>query len=61
MNIRSNARFTDAAVEYWDYSRLIDVEGEETEELIFVEMNKTDGWFEIWCGIEVTPGKIAGV
>ncbi len=46
-------------IEFWDYSRLIDVDGVETEEFIFVEMNKATGWFEIWRGIEVAPGKIA--
>ena len=25
----------------------------------FVEMNKADGWFEIWRGVEVAPGPIA--
>lgn len=50
-----------ATVEFWDYSRLTDVDGVETEEFIFVEMNKASGWFEIWHGIEVAPGKIAVV
>ena len=27
----------EVAVEFWDYSRLIDVEGVESEEFIFVE------------------------
>lgn len=58
VNIRSKIGVTDAAIEYWDYSRLTDIEGVETEEFIFVEMNKADGWFEIWRGIEVTAGKI---
>lgn len=49
----------EASVEFWDYSRLTDIEGVETEECIFVEMNKASGWFEIWRGIEVAPGKIA--
>lgn len=51
----------EATVEFWDYSRLTEVEGVETEEFIFVEMNKANGWFEIWRGIEVAPGKIAVV
>lgn len=55
VSIRSNIGVTDAAVEYWDYSRLIEIEGTETEEFIFVEMNKADGWFEIWRGVEVAP------
>ena len=58
VNIRSKIGVTDAVIEYWDYSRLTDIEGVETEEFIFVEMNKADGWFEIWRGVEVTAGKI---
>lgn len=49
----------EAVIEFWDYSRLIDVDCVETEEFIFVEMNKATGWFEIWRGIEVAPEKIA--
>jgi hypothetical protein len=48
-----------ANVEFWDYSRLTDVNGVEAEEFIFVEMNKADGWFQIWRGVEVDAGKIA--
>ena len=59
VNIRSNNGVMDATIEYWDYSRLSDSEGVETEEFIFVEMNKADGWFQIWRGIEVAAGKIA--
>jgi hypothetical protein len=57
VNIRSNTGVTNAVIEYWDYSRLTDVEGVETEEFIFVEMNKADG-FQIWRGVEVAAGKI---
>lgn len=49
----------EATIEFWDFSRLIDFEGIETEEFVFVELNKDSGWFEIWRGIEVAPGKIA--
>jgi hypothetical protein len=58
VNILSNIGVTDAAVEYWDYSRLTDIEGVETEEFIFVEMKKADGWFEIWRGVEVDCQKV---
>ena len=58
VNIRSKIGVTDATIEYWDYSRLIDIEGVEMEEFIFVEMNKADGWFEIWRGIEVATDRI---
>lgn len=59
VNIRSNIGVTDVAVEYWDYSRLIDVEGVETEEFVFVEMDAVDGWFQIWRGIEVAANEVA--
>lgn len=58
VNIQSNTGVSDAEIEYWDYSRLTDIEGVETEEFIFVEMNKADGWFEIWRGIEVATDRI---
>ncbi len=58
VNIRSNNGVMDAAVEHWDYSRLTDIEGVETEEFIFVERNKADGWFEIWRGIEAVCQKV---
>lgn len=48
-----------ANVEFWDYSRLTDVNGVEAEEFIFVEMNSADRAFEIWRGVAVTAGKIA--
>jgi hypothetical protein len=58
VNIRSRIGVTDATIEYWNYSRLTDIEGIETEEIIFVEMNKADGWFEIWRGGEVATDRI---
>jgi hypothetical protein len=45
-------------VDFWDYSRNTDLEGVEVEEFVFVEMNKTDGWFKIWRGTEVNPERI---
>lgn len=48
-----------SSIQFWNYSRLIDVEGIETEEFIFVEMNVASGWFQIWRGIEVAPGQVA--
>lgn len=58
VNIRSKIGVTDATIEYWDYSRLTDIEGVETEEFVFVELNKESGWFEIWRGIEVATERI---
>lgn len=49
---------TNGQVEFWDYSRLTDLDGVETEEFVFVEMNKSDGWFKIWRGAEVNPERI---
>jgi hypothetical protein len=60
VNVHSDDGNTEeAAIEFWDYSRLNHIEGVETEEFIFVEMNKASGWFEIWRGMEAAPGKIA--
>ena len=59
VNRCSNIGASTATVECWDYSRLTDVKGVETEEFVFVEMNKSDGWFEIWRGMEISPGMIA--
>ena len=59
VNIRSSdTGIVKAEIEYWDYSRLTDIEGVETEEFIFVEMNKADGWFQVWRGVEVALGRI---
>lgn len=55
----SHGEMRETHIEFWDFSRLIDVDGVETEEFILVEMNKASGWFEIWRGIEVAPGKVA--
>lgn len=45
-------------VEFWDYSRLTDIDGIGTEEFVFVEMNKKNGWFQVWRGAEVIPERI---
>ncbi|MBX3401047.1 MAG: hypothetical protein KF873_20120 [Gemmataceae bacterium] len=53
VKIRKRAgRPTHANVEFWDYSRLTDVNGVEAEEFIFVELNSADRAFEIWRGVE---------
>lgn len=49
---------TTSEIEFWDYSRLTDMDGVEVEEFVFVEMNKSDGWFKIWRGSEVNPERI---
>jgi hypothetical protein len=45
-------------VEFWDYSRNTEVDGIEVEEFVFVEMNKENGWFQIWRGAEEIPERI---
>lgn len=45
-------------VEFWDYSRMTEMDGVETEEFVFVEMNKENGWFQIWRGAEVIPERV---
>lgn len=49
---------TKRQVEFWDYSRLTDMDGVEVEEFVFVEMNKETGWIDIWRGTEVNPERI---
>jgi hypothetical protein len=45
-------------IEFWDYSRMTNIEGVELEQFLFVEMNKSNGWFEIWKGNEINPEQV---
>jgi len=45
-------------IEFWDYSRMTEMDGVETEEFLFVEMNKDSGWFQIWRGAELIPERV---
>lgn len=45
-------------VEFWDYSRMTEIDGVEIEEFVFVEMNKQTGWFQIWRGAEVISERV---
>lgn len=45
-------------IDWWDFSRLTEFDGVETEEFLYVEMNKQGGWFQIWRGVEVNPERI---
>ena len=45
-------------LEFWDYSRLVDVDGVQKQEFVFVEMDSVTGRFKIWQGIEISPEKI---
>jgi hypothetical protein len=50
--------FSGSAIDFWDYSRMTDLDGVEMEEFVFVEMDKCNGWFQIWRGTEVSPERI---
>lgn len=45
-------------VEFWDYSRLTQIEGVQKEEFVFVEMNGENGWFQIWRGVQINPDSV---
>lgn len=46
-------------IDWWDYSRLTEFDGVETEEFLYVEMDKKNGgWFQIWRGVEVNPERV---
>lgn len=45
-------------IEFWDYNRLTEIDGVEMEQFLFVEMNKDDGWFQLWRGSEVPAEQV---
>jgi hypothetical protein len=49
---RKAGRPTTSRIEFWDYSRLANMNGVETEEFVFVELNSADREFEVWRGFE---------
>jgi hypothetical protein len=55
--VRSN-EIQKSQIEFWDYSRITEQDGVDLEQFLFVEMNKKDGWFQIWKGAEVIPERI---
>lgn len=50
---------TNSQIEFWDYSRMTDLDGVEAEEFVFVELDKENGWFQIWKGFEIIAEKIS--
>lgn len=48
-------------IEFWDYSRMTDIDGLETEQFVFVEMSKDNGWFQIWRGTEIDPHQVDAI
>ncbi len=54
-----NSPIVKEELEYWDYSRTIkDEANQDVEEYVFVEMNKDNGWFTIWKGVELSPHEV---
>jgi hypothetical protein len=46
-------------IEYWDYWRDVpDAAGQMAKEYLFVEMDTSNGWMQIWRGQEFDPNKI---
>ena len=64
VDIDRNKRITYDEVEehekdYWDYWREVeDAAGQPVRQFLFVEMERKDGWFELWQGEEFDPKKI---
>lgn len=44
--------------QFWDYSRNAKIDGVNTDQFLFVEMNKDNGWFEIWKGAAINPSNV---
>lgn len=55
---KESAEINSSLVEFWDFSRITNVEGIDLEEFVYVEMDKEDGMFQIWRGFEVIPERI---
>jgi hypothetical protein len=50
----------ESTVEYWDYNtELLDEASQKYVELLFVERNTSDGWWQIWRGSEVDPDRVS--
>jgi hypothetical protein len=45
-------------IEFWDYSRMIELDGLETEEFVFVELNADHQSFEVWRGTESSRDRL---
>lgn len=42
----------------WDFSRQTQLEGVDVEEFLFIEMDKSIGWFKLWIGTEINPERV---
>lgn len=47
-----------SSVEFWDFSRLTQIDGVETEQFLFIEMSKSTGEFNLWKGLEINPERV---
>ena len=46
-------------IEYWDYWREVpDAAGQPTTQYLFVEMDKQNGWFQLWKGEDMDPQRV---
>jgi hypothetical protein len=46
-------------LEYWDYGREVkDAAGQPLRQYLFVEMDRDNGWFQIWRGHEIDPRRV---
>lgn len=48
-------------LEFWDYHRMAKIDGVDEEQFLFVEMNKDDGWFTLWQGVEISPERVDAI
>jgi len=47
-----------AKIEFWDYSRMTEIDGVKVEQFLFVEMNKETGWFDLSRGAEINSTNV---
>ncbi len=45
-------QLTECSIEFWDYSRMTDINNSEVEEYVYVEKNEVNGWITIYRGTE---------
>lgn len=52
------AKVNENKYEFWDFSRKTNIEGVDVEQFLFIEMDKSNGWFQLWLGAEVNSEKV---
>lgn len=58
-NEKTEANYEKQDIEYWDYWREFNDEaGQPTKEFLFIEMEKDNGFFTIWKGIEINARRV---